>query len=402
MWIYSCNAVLSFGLRCPFVIGSHPRMFRRVESGQNRRVGCKCSRAAGMLIVDKEGAERDSTRFKWVDVGLNLTEEEDEAITRIPINMSKRCQALMRQIICFSTQKGSFCHLLAAWVRRMKPIRADWLSLLKELKNLESPFYIKVAEFSLLEDSFEANPRDYTKIIHYYGKLNQVQDAEKTLVAMKNRGFLIDQVTLTAMLQLYSKAGYHRLAEETFNDIKLLGEPLDCRSYGSMIMAHIRAGAPEKGEALLREMDSQDICAGKEVYKALLRAYSMGGDAQGANRVFSALQIAGITPDVKLCGLLINAYSVLGESQNARLAFENMRKAGIKATDKCVALVLAAYEKEQKLNEALGFLVELEKESIMVEKEASAVLARWFKKLGVVEQVGLLLKEFSATQSQTL
>lgn len=99
------------------------------------------------MIVDKEGAERDSPRFKWADVGLNLTEEEDEAITRIPVNMPKRCQALMRQIICFSTQKGSFCHLLAAWVRRMKPIRADWLSLLKELKNLGSPFYIKVLSF---------------------------------------------------------------------------------------------------------------------------------------------------------------------------------------------------------------------------------------------------------------
>ncbi|KAG7531238.1 Pentatricopeptide repeat [Arabidopsis suecica] len=169
-----------------------------------------------------------------------------------------------------------------------------------------------------------------------------------------------------------------------------------------MIMAYIRAGVPEKGESLLREMDSQEICAGREVYKALLRDYSMGGDAEGAKRVFDAVQIAGITPDVKLCGLLINAYSVSGQSQNARLAFENMRKAGIKATDKCVALVLAAYEKEEKLNEALGFLVELEKDSIMLGKEASAVLAQWFKKLGVVEEVELLLREFSSSQSQPL
>ncbi|XP_010474827.1 PREDICTED: pentatricopeptide repeat-containing protein At1g01970-like [Camelina sativa] len=405
MGMYSCDAVvlLSFGLKCPLVvIGSHRhRIPLLVESP--RQISCKCSSAAlgeVVVVVDKEeGTEQRTPRFSS---GLNLTDEQDEAITRIPIKMSKRCQALMRQIICFSSEKGSFCDLLAAWVRRMSPIRADWLSLLKELKNLDSPFYINVAEFSLLEDSFEANPRDYTKIIHYYGKLNQVEEAERTLLAMKNRGFLIDQVTLTAMVQLYSKAGYHKLAEDTFNDIKLLGEPLDYRSYGSMIMAYIRAGAPEKGEALLRDMDSQEICAGREVYKALLRAYSMGGDAQGAKRVFDAVQIAGITPDVKLCGLLINAYSVLGQSQNARLAFENMRKAGIKATDKCVALVLAAYEKEEKLNEALGFLVELEKDSIMIEKEASAVLARWFKKLGVVEEVELLLREFSSSQSKPL
>ncbi|KFK42562.1 hypothetical protein AALP_AA1G011400 [Arabis alpina] len=406
MGIYSCNAVLSFGLKFPFDIGSHKLyrcMFRQnpllVESGHNRSFGCKCS--AGFTVGKVLGVEeQEIPRFNWVDVGLNLTEEQDEALTRIPIKMSKRCQALLRQIVCFSNEKGSFCDLLSVWVRRMNPIRADWLSLLKELKNLESPFYIKVAEFSLLEDSFEANARDYTKIIHYYGKLNQVEDAERTLLAMKNRGFLIDQVTLTAMVQLYSKAGYHKLAEETFNEVKLLGEPLDNRSYGSMIMAYIRAGSPAKGEALLREMDSQEICAGREVYKALLRAYSMGGDTEGAKRVFDAVQLARITPDVKLCGLLINAYSVSGQSQNARLAFENMRKAGIKATDKCVALVLAAYEKEEKLNEALEFLLELEKDSIMVGKEASVVLAQWFKKLGVVEQVELVLREFSSSESR--
>ncbi|EOA40593.1 hypothetical protein CARUB_v10009324mg [Capsella rubella] len=404
MGIYSCEAVLlSFGLKCPLVItGSHShrrRIYHRIPIlVENRRCSCRCSAARVAVVVEKE----DTPRFNWADAGLNLTEEQDEAITRIPVKMSKRCQALMRQIICFSSDKGSFCDLLGAWVRRMSPIRADWLSLLKELKDLDSPFYIKVAEFSLLEDSFEANARDYTKIIHFYGKLNQVEEAERTLLAMKNRLFPIDQVTLTAMVQLYSKAGYHKLAEETFNEIKLLGEPLDNRSYGSMVMAYIRAGAPEKGEALLREMDSQEICAGREVYKALLRAYSMSGDAEGAKRVFDAVQIAGITPDVKLCGLLINAYSVLGQSQNARLAFENMRKAGIKATDKCVALVLAAYEKEEKLNEALGFLVELEKESVMVEKEASAVLAQWFKKLGVVEEVELVLREFSSSQSRPL
>ncbi|KAG2320413.1 hypothetical protein Bca52824_013626 [Brassica carinata] len=397
MGFYSCNAVLNSAL--PFVSsGSHHKLYfsgrRRSpffveESPRRRRFCCKCTTT---MVVDKE--EKGPGRFNRV----GLTEEQEEAISRIPIKMSKRCQALMKQIIC--CEKGSFSDdMLGDWVRRMKPIRADWLSLLKELNNLDSPFYIKVAEFSLLEDSFEANPRDYTKIIHYYGKLNQIQEAEKTLVAMKNRGFLIDQVTLTAMVQSYSKAGYHLLAEETFNDIKLLGEPLDYRSYGSMIMAYIRAGTPEKGEALLREMDSQDICAGREVYKALLRSYSMAGDSQGSKRVFDALQIAGITPDAKLCGLLINAYSVSGQSQNARLAFENMRKAGIKATDKCVALVLSAYEMEEKLNEALGFLVELEKDSIMVGKEASAVLARWFKKLGVVEEVELLLREFSSNQT---
>ncbi|XP_010544371.1 PREDICTED: pentatricopeptide repeat-containing protein At1g01970 [Tarenaya hassleriana] len=408
MGIYICDAISSFSLKFPVVDGSHgpyrPLLRRNPlllkPPRWNGPFNCNCRAAMAVDEVLEEGKEQ-SPRFRWVEVGLNLTEEQEKAISRLPFRMSKRCKALMRQIICFSNERESLRDLLTAWVRIMKPIRADWLSVLKELKNLDHPFYVQVAEFSLLEGSFEANARDYTKIIHYYGKQNRVQDAEKTLLAMKERGLIIDQVTLTAMVHIYSKAGYHELAQETFKEIKSLGERLDNRSYGSMVMAYIRAGMPEKGEALLREMDSEEIMAGREVYKALLRFYSMAGDGEGAKRVFEAVQMAGITPDDKLCGLLINAYSVSGQSQEARLAFENMRKAGIKATDKWVALVLAAYEKEDKINEALEFLIELERESIMVGTEASVVLARWFKKLGVVQEVELLLREFSATHSPT-
>ncbi|KAM1048514.1 hypothetical protein FF1_027661 [Malus domestica] len=94
-----------------------------------------------------------------------------------------------------------------------------------------------------------------------------------------------------------------------------------------------------------------------EVYKALLRAYSMVGDIEGAQMVFSAIHLAGISLDAKLCGLLINAYGVSGQNQKEHVAFENMRMASLKPTNKCVALVLAVYEKENKLQEALKFLI---------------------------------------------
>ncbi|KAK9265441.1 hypothetical protein L1049_012385 [Liquidambar formosana] len=55
-----------------------------------------------------------------------------------------------------------------------------------------------VAELACLEESFEANIQDYIKLIDCYGKENRVQDAENTLLlAMKRRGFICDQVTLT-------------------------------------------------------------------------------------------------------------------------------------------------------------------------------------------------------------
>ncbi|KAF7139443.1 hypothetical protein RHSIM_Rhsim07G0027000 [Rhododendron simsii] len=128
-------------------------------------------------------------------------------------------------------------------------------------------------------------------------------------------------------------------------------------------------------------MATQEIYARREVYKALLRACSMTGDSEGAQRVFDAIQFAGIIPDVKLFGLLINAYL-----------------AGFEPSDKCIALILTAYETKNKLNKALDLLMELERDSIVVGKEALEVLVRWFRKLGVVEEVELVLREYASKQ----
>lgn len=318
-------------------------------------------------IATSNVEEKERPKFRWTEVNPNsLTEEQKLMISRLPRKMEKRCKALMRQIICFSSEKGNLCELLGAWARLMRPRRADWLAMLKELRNMNHPLFL--------------------------------EEAENILAAMGRRGLICDQVTLTTMIHMYSKAGNFKLAEETFKEMKLLGESLDKRSYGAMIMAYIRAGMPNKGEDLIKEMEQQQIYAGREVYKALLRTYSMKGDAEGAQRIFDEIQVAGICPDIKLCGLLINAFVVASQSQKARVAFENMRKAGIEPSDKCVALVLAAYEKENKVNTAMDVLVNLEREGFMIGKEASDVLVRWFRRLGVVEEVASVLKEYAANE----
>ncbi|KAK7294944.1 hypothetical protein RJT34_17843 [Clitoria ternatea] len=120
----------------------------------------------------------------------------------------------------------------------------------------------------------------------------------------------------------------------------------------------------------------------------------MIGNAEGSQRVFDAIQMAGISPDDKMCSVLVIAYVMAGQSNKVRITFENMRRAGIKPTDKCIASLLVAYEKENMLSTALEFLIDLERDKIMVGKEASEILARWFRKLGVVEEVALVLRDF--------
>lgn len=374
----------------------NPKGFKLVKSDFRPLLMVK-SVNEGENVEYIEELKEEKPRYRWLKIGSNISEEQKQTIAQIPPKMANRCHALLKQIICFSPENGSISLMMAAWVKSMNPQRADWLSVLKELERLNNPLYFEVVEHALTEESFEANVRDYTKMIHGYAKQNKLQKAENTLLAMKNRGFICDQVTLTTLVHMYSKAGNLKLAEESFEEMKLLGTPLDRRSYGSMVMAYIRAGMLDRGESLLREMETREIYAGREVYKALLRAYSMISDSQGAQRVFNAIQLAGIIPDVKVCGLLINAYVMAGQTREAVIAFDNLRKADLEPNDKCVALVLVAYEKENKLNNALDFLIKLEKDGVMIGKEASELLVRWFRKLGVVEEVELVLRDYASS-----
>lgn len=98
----------------------------------------------------KTESKEGKPRFKLDAVDPEITEAQKQAIAQLPYHMAKRCKALMRQLICYSPQKGSLCELLAAWVRAMKPSRAHWLAVLKELRIKDHPLYLQVLFFLLI------------------------------------------------------------------------------------------------------------------------------------------------------------------------------------------------------------------------------------------------------------
>lgn len=101
--------------------------------------------AKNELNIQKfESKEEVKSRFRWVRTDLNITKDQKQAISELPPKMSNRCKAFIKQIICFTPETGTLSDLLAAWVKSMKPRRADWLSVLKEMSRLEHPLYLEV------------------------------------------------------------------------------------------------------------------------------------------------------------------------------------------------------------------------------------------------------------------
>lgn len=330
----------------------------------------------------------------WTAVGQKLEVAEKKITPEEPAVMSGKCKSIMKQILSLSDDDDP-SELLSQLKENLKPRRVDWLAILQQLNESNKSIYFKATEIALNEESFEACIRDYTKLLDGYARKDRLEDAERVLKTMTEKGFDRDAVTCSALIHMYSKTGNLDQAREAFEQIRALGLQPDQKAYGSMIMAYVQAGLPKAGEALMREMEAKDIKPGKEVYMALLRAFAQRGLVEGAQRIFNTMQFAGIMPNLESCTLLVEAYGQSGDADQARNVFDHMMKAGHKPDDKCTARMLAAYEKKNFLDKALNLLLDLEKDGFKQGLETSAVLIDWLGRLGLVYEAEQVFNEIA-------
>lgn len=85
-------------------------------------------------------------RFRWDTFGSDLTMSQQRAVRGLSPKLSNRCKALLARVVCLCPGDESLGALLAYWVKAMKPKRADWLLVLKELKAMESPLLAEVTD----------------------------------------------------------------------------------------------------------------------------------------------------------------------------------------------------------------------------------------------------------------
>jgi len=91
-------------------------------------------------------AVSEAPRFRWDAFGSDLSESQERSIRGLSPKLPNRCKALMTRVVCLSPGDENLGALLAYWVKAMKPKRADWLLVLKELKAVQSPLLAEVSD----------------------------------------------------------------------------------------------------------------------------------------------------------------------------------------------------------------------------------------------------------------
>ncbi|KAL3514660.1 hypothetical protein ACH5RR_027377 [Cinchona calisaya] len=331
---------------------------------------------------------------KWAEVADRIHETEEVIWPQEPKQISGKSKVVTEKILSLQTEDDP-SQLLAEWVELLQPSRIDWIDFLDRLKERNTCLYFKIAELVLGEESFQANIRDYSKLIDAHAGENRLDDAERILKKMNENGILPDILTSTAMFHMYSKAGNLSRAEESFESLRSQGLQPDMRVYNSMIMSYVNAGQPKLGETLMREMETRDIKPTEEIYMALLKSFSQLGDVNGAQRVATSMQFAGFQPNLESYTLVVEAFAKAGEPDQARHNFDYIMKLGHKPDDRCTASMIAAYEKKNLLDKALNLLLQLEKDGFEPGVATYSVFLDWLCKLQMIDEAEQLLTKIA-------
>lgn len=255
---------------------------------------------------------------------------------------------------------------------------------------------LQVAEILLAEESFEANIRDYSKLIDLHAKANHVEDAEIILGKMKENGVAPDILTSITLVHMYSKAGNLDRAKEAFEFIRNEGFKPDLKLFSSMIKCYISNGKPEQADNLLNTMKNMDMKATREMYTDVIRAYAQQGMVTAAQKIQNMMNFARIESTPELFTMSIEACGRTGDPVKALEVFQQMRRSGHEPDDSSIAGVVAAHMKKNQLDQALLWLLSLEKEGLKPGVKTNLVLLDWMSMLQLVpeaEQLALKIKQ---------
>ncbi|KAL9172636.1 hypothetical protein ABFS82_03G060400 [Erythranthe guttata] len=333
---------------------------------------------------------------KWAEVADKIHGNSEVMSPKEPKPVSGKCKVVAEKIM--SLKEGDDpAPLLGEWVELLQPSRIDWIALLDRLKEENSHRYFEIAELVLGEESFQANTRDYSKLIDALVKQNRLEDSERILNKMNQNGILPDVITYSIEVHMYCKSGNPDKAQAALENLRAQGLQPDIKVYNSMIMAYVKAGKPTLGETLMREMETRDLKPTKEIYMALLSAFAKAGKTADADRISSTMQFAGFEPSLESCTLMVEAYGRAGDVDRARGNFDQMIKIGHKPDDRCTASMLSAYEKRNSLDEGLNLLLELEKDGFTPGVATYTVLVDWLSKLELFDEAEQVLEKIGET-----
>lgn len=205
---------------------------------------------------------------------------------------------------------------------------------------------IELADRMLSERSTKISKVVYHSMIHYCGKIGNLQAAVWCASRMRNSGLKPNIVTFNSLVTACAKVGDLKLGVEWFDLMVQSGLKPNRITYNIMINASVKARDVAAGEHWMQRMleDGFEPCT--LTYGSIINGFGMAGDIKKAELWFSKMIAAGVKPDRVLYNSLLNACAKSKNPQKAEYWLQQMRADNIATDEKSYNSIIHAYAKK--------------------------------------------------------
>ena len=204
---------------------------------------------------------------------------------------------------------------------------------------------------------WEANPKEYAKMISFAGRINQPQLAADLFHEMERRGIKKTAVCFNALIHSCGRNNEAQKALQLFEDMKMTE---DCQptlvTYNTLISMYSRLCATEDMKKVFLECKESGFSPDRHTYNALIWGYMRAGHLQKMEETYNELQAGECKADVITYNAQIIGYARANALDKMEDAFSNMQKAGIPINAMVGEILVEVYSRMKKFENMEGAL----------------------------------------------
>ncbi|KAJ7527660.1 hypothetical protein O6H91_16G065200 [Diphasiastrum complanatum] len=192
------------------------------------------------------------------------------------------------------------------------------------------------------------------------------------------RGFLLDVVVGSTLVDMYAKCGCTEDARELFDN---MSEP-DVVSWSAMIAGYAQNGPAQEALALYEQMKQEGMQPDNVTFVLLLKACASLSALEQGKQLHSEIIKRGFQSDVVVGNTLVDMYAKCGCTEDARELFDNMSERNVVSWN----AMIAGYAQNGLGKEAFALYEQMKQEGMQPNNVTFVLLLKACASLAALEQ----------------
>ncbi|KAJ7528005.1 hypothetical protein O6H91_16G079900 [Diphasiastrum complanatum] len=228
------------------------------------------------------------------------------------------------------------------------------------------------------QEGMQPNNVTFVLLLKACASLAALEQGKQLHSEIIRRGFQLDVVVGSTLVDMYAKCGCTEDARELFNNMS----ERDVVSWTAMIAGYAKNGLGKEALALYEQMKQEGMQPNNVTFVFLLKACANLAALEQGKQLHSEIIKVGFQSDVVVGSTLVDMYAKCGCTEDARKLFDNMSEPDVVSW----TAMIAGYAHNGLGKEALALYEQMKQEGVQPDNVTFVLLLKACASLAALEQ----------------